>query len=198
MWYLYNDNLIKNQAFTYSCLPCSLHMGLVNSGFLKSYPGEEDDSVEIYYREYIRVCEMKDISRQGASVDSLFRATYSYLQFKKYNKLFNFFDTRNGVNAISVSNLLGWNNKNYFAVIGNEDVCGHATLLIKTANTFMYIHTSTEIVNTYQSSLYGYNARIVAPNKSNEYSTICIYGLIDSENKESLIAAGSVCLLFEQ
>lgn len=200
MWHILYDCMVKEQAFTYSCYPCSLHIGLVNLDYMKAYLNKEDDSVEIFFNEACKI-ENNGISLdvQGPlSVGQLFRITNSYLQWKNIHlRDFNFFYTDNGKITINTQQLLKWNKRDsYVAIISSYTYAGHATIIVKNQNTYTHIYTSSERNVIEISSEYGNDVEIIAPNRNTEYSQIQFYGNNKIDNRYGLIKGGDVLFIF--
>lgn len=192
--------MVKEQAFTYSCYPCSLHMGLVKLDYMKANPNDEDDSVEIFFNEACKI-ENNGISLdvQGPlSVGQLFRITNSYLEWKNIHlRDFNFFYTDDGKISINICQLLKWNNRDsYVAIISSYTYAGHATIIIKDKNTYTHIYTSSDRNVIETSSEYGNNIEIIAPSINTEYSQIQFYGYSKIDNSYGLIKSGDVLFIF--
>lgn len=200
MWTIFYDCIIKVQKYTYSCFPCSLHMGLANLGYVKNPYRDEDDSVEIFFN---KVCEMEnkeDLNAAGpTSVEQLVDITILYLNRHNITlSQFNVFYTNKGLNAISIKHLLEWDKKKcYAAIIAKYEFMGHATLIIKDGDNFTYIHSSTDYNVIRASSDFGKNIKINPPNEKNHYSQIEFEGFSGIDNKNALIVTGDFLFIFE-
>lgn len=199
MWTIFYDCIIKVQKYTYSCFPCSLHMGLANLGYVEIPYQGEDDSVENVFN---KICEMEnkeDLNAAGpTSVLQLIDITAKYLKSSNITLSFSEIFYTLEKNTTILDNLNKWNEKrSYAAIVGTYSFGGHATLIIKNEDRFIHIYTGREIDGIYKYSTIGENITMKISHSYEDVSLIEFWELNKINESKKLICSGNTVFIFK-